>query len=176
MQLLKIQDPRDNLEKARLLELVRFAESHNVAEVKPTMPAQLIRLVLRNKGLFDIHIPSRPLGQAADVRESSATPENLVEVLAEDNLWKQWNRSQAAEKDAKPEKKWMKEVELPLGAQNLEILDGEEALEKFQGDIDLMKMTELRKACKAKGIKMKRTDKMVDLKAKLNEDTSECSQ
>jgi len=212
MQLLTIQDPRDNLEKARKNELVDFAHDHRIAGVDPAMPAILIRKILRSRGHVDITVPVRLLGQTPGARGSSgpSTPENTVEMLADDDLMQQWLRSQGVETPTVPDvphanghahdysnevdriregaerairegqaillslkvdKNWTNETELPSGVQDLE------ALEPKNLPIDSMKMPELRKACKAAGIKMKRTDKMLDLRAKLNgENTSECSQ
>lgn len=207
MQLLTIQDPRDNLEKARKNELVNFAHGHRIAGVDPAMPAILIRKILRSRGLVDITVPVRLLGQTPGARGSSgpSTPENTIEMLADDDLMQQWLKSQEpavpdvpyvngevlpngvdgireeAERaireaqatllSLRVDQAWTNEVELPSEVQDLE------ALELKKTPIDSMKMPELRKACKAAGIKMKRTDKMTDLRAKLNgENTSECSQ
>ena len=57
----KIDDPRDNLEKARRMELYRFAKEHGL-DVTEEMPAILIRYELRRRGLTNIKIPVRILG------------------------------------------------------------------------------------------------------------------
>lgn len=215
MQLLSIQDPRDNLEKARKFELVQFAHAQCISGIDPAMPAILIRRILRNRGHVNIDVPARPLGQTPGARGSTgpSTPENTVEMLADDDLMQQWKRQQEQESAApaalaaptvpqvngheplnevdrmreeaeraireaqatllslKVQQAWTNEVELPSEVQELE------ALEPKIIPIDSMKMTELRKACKAAGIKMQRTDKKSDLRAKLNgENTSQCNQ
>ena len=209
MQLLTIQDPRDNLEKARKSELVTFAKANRLSGIDPAMPAILIRRILRNRGLIDIDVPARPLGQVAGARGSTgpSTAENTIEMLADDDLMEQWRRQQVAELPTVPDvpqanghahsngvdrireeaertireaqailqslqvqQDWTNEVELPSEVQDL-------APEPKKIPIDSMKMTELRKACKAAGIKMQRTDKMLDLRAKLHgENTSQCNQ
>ena len=50
MILNKIDDPRDNLEKAHRRELVLFAQAQGVSEITEHMPAILIRRTLRAKG------------------------------------------------------------------------------------------------------------------------------
>lgn len=212
MQLLTIQDPRDDLEKARLRELVAFAEKHSVTSVSPTMPAPLIRKILRSQGLTNIEIPVRLLGQVPGARGSAgqSTPENTVEMLADDDLMEQWRRQQVPEPTmptvpAVPKANghahdYPNEVDRMREEAERAIREGQATLKRLQAEqelisellpgatqdptpepkeipIDSMKMTELRKACKAAGIKMKRTDKMLDLRAKLHgENTSQCSQ
>lgn len=58
-----IDDPRDALSKARRYELAKFAEANGVKEIDPNMPAELMRRILRQKGLTRIKIPPRILGQ-----------------------------------------------------------------------------------------------------------------
>ncbi len=209
MQLLTTQDPRDNLEKARLGELVTFAKANRVSGIDPAMPAILIRRILRNKGLIDIDVPVRPLGQTADARGSSgpSTAENTVEMLADDDLMHQWRREQGVEPilPAAPVANghahdYPNQVDRMREEAEHAIREGQATLKRLEAErvyikellpgatqdpapepkktpIDIMKMPELRKACKAAGIKMKRTDKMLDLRAKLNgENTSQCSQ
>lgn len=135
MQLNKIDDPRDRLEKARRKELERFAETHNVAEIKPGMPAMLMRKILRRRGLTDIRIPHRPLGgqsRANSVVPDSVAQEDVASMDAADLLAAEWEQPSVSE----------------------------------------MSITELRKACKAKGIPLARTDKKTDLIGKLNGDTA----
>lgn len=145
MHLLKIQDDRDNLEKARRKELENFAREQGVTEIQPTMPARLMRRILRQKGLVDITIPSRPLGHIPGAPDTIANPPdsgNAVEAMADDDLMRQWAAT-----------------------------SGEQAVapqEKPAPGSGLAEMTRLRKECKRLGIKMSRTDTMIDLKAKLD--------
>lgn len=69
LQLNKVFDPRDNLEKARRKELENFARANGVEEVKPGMPAPLMRKILRQRNLLDIKIPqTRFLGGPPDMQ------------------------------------------------------------------------------------------------------------
>jgi hypothetical protein len=61
-ELLKADDPRSPLERARRLELLAFARANSVTEIKHDMPAPLMRKILRLKGLTNIKIPDRKLG------------------------------------------------------------------------------------------------------------------
>jgi hypothetical protein len=90
MILNKIEDPRDNLEKAHRLELVRFAHAQGVSDVNENMPAMLIRRVLRMKGLTRITIPPRSLGQQSQPGSVPTTDQKVPEVNAEDDLMRQF--------------------------------------------------------------------------------------
>lgn len=132
-------DPREPLARARRLELFRFAREKGVAEIEETMPADLMRQILRTKGLTSIAVPDRPLGGVEQTITTPTShnagpsaprqPDVLVEVDATADLARQW----AAEKA-----------------------------------VANMTITEMRKECKRRGIKLARTDNMVTLKAKLN--------
>ncbi len=140
----EIIDPRGSLEKARRLELYRFAVENKVSEIKETMPADLMRGILRSKGLTNIAVPNRELGTMQPTyttpnshRSGQAQPRRpdvIATVDAEADLAKQWAAQEAATKA-----------------------------------VSSMTITELRQECKRRGIKMARTDKMTDLRAKLNE-------
>ena len=175
MQLLTIQDPRDNLEKARRSELVKFAQAHRVAGIDPAMPAILIRRILRSKGLIDIDVPVRPLGKVPGARGSTgpSTPENTVEMLADDDLMQQWQRQQAPEATM-PTVPTVPHVSDQVRQSFQQVHENMDQLDPWDG---MTEMSWLRRECKAAGIKMKRTDKKPDLRAKLNgENTSQCSQ
>lgn len=92
MQLNKVFDPRDALEKARRKELEKFAAVHGVSEIKEGMPAVLMRAILRQRNLTNINIPPRTLGipdrgraPAQQIEEAPAR-----EVSAVDDLKRQW--------------------------------------------------------------------------------------
>ena len=143
-QLDKIIDPRDALSKARRMELFRFAREKGIAEIEETMPADMMRDILRARNVTTIAVPDRPLGAA---QQTFTTPtshrttsviiqpaqEVIPEVSASVDLARQWR---AQQQQTKP---------------NSELT-----------------IIELRQACKARGIKIARTDKMVDLRAKLD--------
>lgn len=129
MILNKIEDPRDNLEKARRPELFAFAQANRVPEiVTEDMPAVVMRTILRNKGLSRISIPRRPLG--LPVQAQMEPGQKVQEVDAAADLARQWQA------ESKP--------------------------------VSEMGITDLRKACKERGIKMERRDNMQTLRAKLN--------
>lgn len=69
MQILKIEDPRDNLSKASRYELCQLAKAHGVAEISYGCSLQLPEIVelLHKRGIHDIKIPDRPLGVYAPV-------------------------------------------------------------------------------------------------------------
>lgn len=97
MFLNKIDDPRDQLEKARRYELFKFAKGHNIAEITEGMPAIIMRKILRGKGLTRISIPPRPLGGLSG--SAPATPQNVNEIDAADDLMRQYaQESKPAEK------------------------------------------------------------------------------
>lgn len=187
MLLNKITDPRDNLEKARLKELIVFAHKQGVTGIQPTMPAQLVRRILRVKGLVDITIPDRPLGgiKIGDGPVQS-TPDNTVEVMAEDDLMKQWLRDQGNHVKAAPATPEVADLaeEIEGTLDKLPDLEAMDALydaslaeDKPKPKRGINEITRLRQECKARGIKMKRTDKMSDLRAKLDgTDTPNSSQ
>jgi hypothetical protein len=105
MQILKVQDPRNTLDRARRSELAAFAKANGVKEIVPTMPATLMRKILRSKGLTNIVIPNRQLGQVSPTKidlkgaqrksdnghsRRQQSEENVVEVDAEEDLMRQW--------------------------------------------------------------------------------------
>lgn len=154
MILNKIDDPRDNLEKARRNELVRFAHACGLETITQEMPAILIRRELRSKGLTNISIPRRVLG--AQNQNGPAVPpdQKAVEVNAADDLARQFR--QQAPPPPRPPAKPTRLVERPKQEINL-----------------------LRDECKRLGIKMDRRDRKDSLKAKIaahGKDTSQRSQ
>ncbi len=154
MFLNKIDDPRDNLEKARRMELAEFAAVHRVTEITQDMPAILMRKILRSKGLTQIPAPSRPLGNQNQphvrpmYKNGLAVPQaparaldqpKVVESDATDDLARQY-RSQPA----RPPKYPRRLVERPKS-----------------------KINQMRDYCKEHGIKMDRRDRMPDLERKI---------
>ena len=137
-----ITDPRDNLMKARRIELYRFAREKGVTEIVENMPGELMRDILRSKGITNIAVPSRQLGTPEQMVTTPTShrdgtteikqPDKIVEVSAIADLKRQWQQNQEPKQPSE------------------------------------MTITELRKECKRRGIKMARTDNMVTLKAKLN--------
>lgn len=79
--LVKADDPRDALGRATRIQLRHFAERNNVQEIKVGMPANLMRGILREKGLTKIDATMPPFG---------APPENVPIVDAEADLARQY--------------------------------------------------------------------------------------
>lgn len=158
-----VEDPRDALQKARRMELFRFAQKNGVKEIIHQMPADLMRKILRSKGLTNIPIPHRVLGQP-EPRGHQAIPsangkreveaENVVEVDADDHLERQFLAQQASPPEPAPVKK----LQAPLPAK-------QEAWK--EKPVARMTINDLRWACKAKGIKLDRRDNMTSLGEKL---------
>lgn len=147
MILNKIDDPRDNLERARQAELVRFAQSHGLKHITDQVPAILIRAELRQRGLTNIRIPPRPLGATNQPNPIAPGPgAKIVEVNAAADLARQFAQQQARPPDPHPIK--------PERPKRL--------VERPKSEIN-----RLRDQCKALGIKMDRRDRMPDLKAKI---------
>lgn len=155
MILNKIDDPRDSLEKAHRLELVKFAHAHGVKEITELMPAILIRRTLRAKGLTNIHIPPRALGQQNQAAPVPNGNEKGVTMDAEADLARQYQAQAAPQpqiKRARPAK-YKRLRERPPQEINL-----------------------LRDECKRLGIHMDRRDRKDDLKRKIAEHGQDASQ
>lgn len=147
-----IEDPRDNLQKAKRSELYAFAQQNGVKEIDHDgMPAELMRTILRSKNLTNIAIPRRVLGQPEprQLRNSNGAPlsvaqqtpaENVVEMDATADLMRQYQAERA--RQAEPASSAAKPYEQ-------------------------MTRAELAKTCKARGIAMSRTDKKETLMEKL---------
>lgn len=63
MQILRRDDPRDKLEKATRDELVDFAHINGQMDISEQMPKTVIVEMLRSRGLTNISIPERVLGE-----------------------------------------------------------------------------------------------------------------
>ena len=141
-------DPRDNLEKARQIELIRFAQSCGLRHITETMPAILIRAELRARNLTNIKIPHRPIGATNHPQAMATAPADakIVEVNAAADLARQYAQQQARQPEPQPV--------VPQKPQRLK--------ERPRSAINQM-----RDYCKANGIKMERRDGMASLKAKI---------
>jgi hypothetical protein len=139
MLLKSIEDPRGPLQKARLSELQRFAKEEGV-QYHPEMGAEEIRQILIAAGKTNISVPPRLLGQF----QQNPTPTSH-----------RFNQTPVPQKP----------VETVSWAADLARQRAQEIKDAAPSE---MTITQVRQACKAKGIKISRTDKLVDLKAKLN--------
>ena len=145
-QLKSIDDPRDRLDKAHRIELIRFAQQNGVSEIDPEMPAILMRDILRRKGLTNIQVPNRMLGQTArrDAAVISVAQSNVPLTDAAADLAKQWQ----AQKQTP--------VEKPAKRVN--------------------EFVEIRSKLKKMGVTFRRNNTMQELKAKLAEHGKNASQ
>jgi len=173
----RIIDPRDNLEKARRCELEHYARANGVGEIDPNMPAQLMRRILRAKGLTQIAVPNRPLGavnarpllpdptQAARGEADGATAsEAVAEIAAEDDLARQWKLNSSP-----LPKGSLVSSPLPKGSLvSSPLPKGARDYGTAEKSIEDMSFAELRAACKARGVRVARTDKASDLRGKLS--------
>lgn len=138
MHLLTTVDPRDNLEKATRKELEIFAKENGVKEIVSGMPANLMRRILRARGLTRIKIPNRVLGQPYGRHDEPAPVEgSSIEVSADEDLMRQWIAQQQTPAPETPK------AETPV------------------------RIGDLRRELKRRGIPQKNTDRKKDLMAKL---------
>lgn len=72
-------DPRDTLEKARRMELFKFAQANGVTDITHDWAAKDMRTRLRQLGLTNIPIPERVFGMPEPVRmlNSSGKPAQI---------------------------------------------------------------------------------------------------
>lgn len=150
LQLLRQDDPRGPLEKATRHELYEFARRRGVETVKPGMPANLMRRMLRQSGHTDITIPKRVLGQYGNpgYQRQSDQPEpdhsNGAEMDADALLAAQWeaeNARTAADDFAEPYTPGYQDMTMPM----------------------------LRRICSERGLGFVRTDKKIELIERLRE-------
>jgi len=140
VRITRIEDPRDNLEKADRDQLYRFAVRMGVKEIDDRMymggnAASLMRMILRQRGYTNIGVPQHQLGmpRGTSIEQPSGNPPQMLDDMLKEQL------KTALEKPA-PKAVEVKELT----------------------------MWELRKECKARGIKMQRTDNLKTLREKLN--------
>lgn len=137
MELQKLDDPRDRLGKATRWELIQFARQNNVAEIDPEMPAMLMRDILRRKGITNIQIPNRLLGSRNYWGRGAPVAQETKNGAATDAV-------------ADLARQWQEQKKTPV------------AFKKSGNQI-----TDLRRECKARGIKISRRDTIKILKEKL---------
>lgn len=91
LSLKSIEDPRDLLEKATRKELENYAKENGIKEIKQTMPAVVMRQLLRRRGVFDVGV-RRTLGRPMNAvkQEIDYSQEASVTMSADDALMKQW--------------------------------------------------------------------------------------
>lgn len=154
MQLNRVQDPRDFLDRATRKELERFARARGIQEIECGMPAPLMREILRRRGVVDItsHFPylrGRTIGQLNGVNKEqyqgrAQSEPSAQEVSAIDDLMRQWKAQKG-------------EQEQPPGI----------PLQDAPRDYSNLRMHELRTIAKANGLKFGRGTKAAEIRAKL---------
>ena len=139
----KNTDPRSPLDRIRRIDLERYAAKNGIDQIKPGMPAVLMRRILKDMGVTDIDAPKEVLGKNSHASQAAIPAETEADytINADDALMAQW------------ESGTMKPPSID------DMIDG-------------MKIWELRAACKANGVEIKQKDKgetmREKLKAKLN--------
>lgn len=150
MHAYKFDDPRDTLAKLTRRELEHLARKEGRADIKPGMPAPLMRARFRERPpsrmprplLAKLGIPQRAVTPPYDdwlrlafaPEQEFVAPVEAVEVDALADLERQWSAQAAPPVAEKPKNE----------------------------------MAEARAECKRRGIKVERTDKLSDLRAKLD--------
>lgn len=173
----KVEDKRTTLDRARRKELERFATEKGIADIQPGMPAQLMRRILRDRGVTQIMIPVRQLGQtrptvipapgssklAVNASRKAPQREDRVEVSADTDLERQWQEKRFAPPPAKKPvlstEKAKEPFSLPVREKKNKRSDaGKNGLSEFHA---------MKRRLKSLGISFSNKDKMVDLKEKL---------
>jgi hypothetical protein len=163
VQILRTEDRRSNLERARRSELVKFAKENGISEIIPEMPATLMRKILQSRGLTNIQvapsrlgdIPRKNLNQRVQLKSSvrhDILESHGVEVDADVDLMRQWQASQAAKSNDRDNVKH-------VNADSIAVVEHR----PFRNP-DNPTMAELKKEAKRRGLKPPRTMKMPELK------------
>jgi hypothetical protein len=139
LQLTKIYDPRDELDKANRDELFQFAQSRGIQEIDEKMfmganAAIMMRKVMRQKGIINIKIPPRQLGMPQGAIAAEPSGETIT---AEEMAERDYTAQRAA-------------PVVPAAT------------------VEKMSIQEMRKECTKRGIHMDRTDNIAKLREKLS--------
>lgn len=136
-------DPRDPWAKARRIEVFRWAQEKGITEIVEQMPKDVMVNRLKARNIPPPPVPSRMIGAHIDPRSGDTSPTSHRH-------------------GGQPQK---------LAATTVEV-DAADVLERdWQQQSAVaapMNITDMRKECKRRGIKMVRTDNMATLKAKLD--------
>lgn len=141
-------DPRDPWARARRIEIFRYAQEKGVTEVIEAMPKDVMVKRLKARGIPPPAVPPRPIGANINPRSGDTSP-NSHHYTAQP----QKAAEPVSEVDASEvlERDWQQQQANPPLA-----------------DVAAMNITQARQECKRRGIKLKRTDNLVTLRAKLN--------
>lgn len=131
------EDPRGSLEKASRYELAQLAKKLGFTDITYDTPQPLQVKMLRARGVMEIDIPERILGDIRPLVYNTDPVQPAPEQKTE-------AKSMTAE----------------------ELLE-QEFRQRAPKTVSQMTMTEMRSECKRRGIKMARTDNMNTLREKL---------
>lgn len=140
-------DPRDTWDRARRMEIFRYAQEKGVSAIKDgpsgLPPKDVMVAQLKALGLPPPLVNPRLVGAYADSRSGDTSP-NSHHYTGQQTQ----QPAETVELDALAvlERDWKQQQSAPVA----------------------VTITELRKECKRRGIKMARTDNLTTLKAKLN--------
>lgn len=150
MQLHKVNDPRGYLEKLSRKELEYTAQYYKIEDVRAGMPAPLMRDIIAKANPPKIPVPIRQkIGMYAE--HLRVPPYDI------------WKHTQFGEPTPKTQEEKGETVDATADlARQWETESAPEPEKRVP------RIVKLRQECKAKGIPWKKTDKMVDLEAKLN--------
>lgn len=142
-------DPRDQWARARRIEVFRYASELGHTKdnyIEEQMPKDLMVKRLKALGVPPPSVPPRPIGANINSRSGDTSPNSHHYTAGKSQP------VEIAEVDASDvlERDWKTQPKVEARS----VAD--------------MSITELRKECKARGIKMARTDNMTTLRAKLN--------
>ena len=139
-------DPRDPWARARRIEIFRYAQEKGVTEVVEQMPKDVMVKRLKAKGIPPPPVPPRSIGAHINPRSGDTSP-----------------TSHRYTGQTQPKAETVVEVDAD------EVLERDWQQQSSAPKTDRpMTITEARQECKRRGIKMKRTDNLVTLKAKLD--------
>lgn len=93
MQVIKVIDPRDPLERANRDQMREYAEKNGIKQINWAMAGDQMRFILRSLGVTDIGIPFHQLGTPI----GSAVPSGKPAMNLADLQRQQWEQQ---EKDA----------------------------------------------------------------------------
>lgn len=143
-QVSKTEDPRGPWAVARRMELVRYAHELGHIDIVEQMPKELIVKRLQALGVPPPSVPPRPIGignpRSGDT-DINSHKYNGAKIKTETE------RVEISAEDLM-EREWSNTI-------------------IAQDNFDKMSINELRNECKARGIKLARTDRVEHLKAKL---------
>lgn len=143
-------DPRDALDKARRYELWQHALKNGVADITHDMPAPIMRRILRERGLTQIAIPPRPLGQINQPHPSKAFVPGSGVVVNGDGRVQESDALADLQRQYELEKQERQQARVVKYAKPVSTIN------------------QLRRKCQELGIKMDRRDNLQSLQAKID--------